>query len=203
MDSTASRILYASEVAGSPSHLYVDKFNQTYVISGQFAGELGAVTAFSGDGRRQIYQVIIGPYRKERIVGGGIKDGGTAFVLGQTRSYEWSGLDKGSDPLFYAEVEPFKRSTMPAKASFGVVTPWTEKMIKLPFKNTGNAPITITHVSSTFKVYNNCSVILPGKTCVMQAGYFTHGWPFTTGTFTVESDSLDSPQSVTITGTVR
>ena len=110
-------------------------------------------------------------------------------------------------PWFYtATFGPLLRSTLPASLNFHGQHVGTTTLLKLPFKNIGNAPLFIAgdtiSGSSAFAVKNNCTgvAVKPDLTCMFSVVFTPTSTGAQTGFLVVSSNSLDGPQTVQLNG---
>lgn len=72
----------------------------------------------------------------------------------------------------------------------------------LTVTNTGNGPLTISsvQVNGDFAQTNNCTTVAPTSTCAVQVTFTPTSSGARTGTLTLTSSAIGSPQSVSLTG---
>ena len=163
LNAAATKVVYTKDLEVS-GRIYVDGYSQAYVVGKAPAGmtpvnapqplpgggDDGFVTVVSVDGKRVIYQTYVGGEKDESVTGGGIYSDGSVSIGGNSRSLVWLGMDwclsVGYDaacytPVYYAKIGPYKRGSLPAKASFGTIAVGSTKTINIVYKNVGNAPI--------------------------------------------------------------
>ncbi len=117
-------------------------------------------------------------------------------------------IDPGQcGPWFYqVTFGPLLRSTLPATLNFSSRRVGTTTVLRLPFKNIGNSPVSVAGAnlsgSSAFTLRNtSVGSLKPDATCMIVVAFTPTSTGGQTGFLTVSSDSLDSPQTVQLSGT--
>ena len=106
--------------------------------------------------------------------------------------------------VFVSQFGPFRNSSLPAKLAFGSRKVGTTTKKKVLFKNLGDTPLSVTGVQISGAAYaqtNTCKApVNPDKTCAITVAFTPLSSAEHDGTLIVTSDSLMSPQQVTLTG---
>lgn len=166
------------------------------------------LTVLSPRGDRIVYSTYIGGSDDDFAVG--VRPGS---VMGTEKSYDWDGrysCPGEGDPncsefVFVSQFGPFRNSSLlPAKAAFNSRKIGTTTTRKVVFKSLGDTPLNVTGVQISGAAYaqrNTCTApVNPDKTCAITISFTPLSSGEHDGTLIVTSDSLLSPQQVTLTG---
>jgi Abnormal spindle-like microcephaly-assoc'd, ASPM-SPD-2-Hydin len=165
------------------------------------------LTVLSPQGDRIVYSTYLGGSGDDVATGVG---GGR--VMGTEKSYDWDGRHNCpgdtyancSEFVFVSQFGPFRNSSLPAKQAFGSHKVGVTTTRKVLFKNLGDAPLNITGIQVSGAAYaqrNTCTApVNPDKTCAITISFTPLSSGEQDGTLLVISDSLLSPQQVTLTG---
>ena len=221
------RILYLKNLPYAGGPISVDQYSQVYLFSGSLGipvanapypnpGGPGdaSIVVLSPKADRVVYASYLGG-DMESPVGISVDGGGSASIGGTETAFNaWDGrslcpnygtYNDCSEFEYYATFGPLLRSTLPVQLNFHSRRVGTTTVLRLPFKSTGNVPVTVagtTISGSPFTLGNSCAgVVKPDATCMISVSFTPTSKGVQTGALTVSSDSLDSPQSVQLTGT--
>ncbi len=216
------KLLYTKSIPNAYiASLYVDQYLDLYV-TGTTSGGIpvlyapqpqpgGGVDSFltvlSPQGDRIVYSTYLGGSGDDVATGVG---GGR--VMGTETSYDWDGRHNCpgdtyancSEFVFVSQFGPFRNSGLPAKLAFGSRKLGVTTSRKLLFKSLGDTPLHVTGVQISGAAYaqkNTCSApVNPDKKCAITISFTPLSSGEQDGTLVVVSDSLLSPQQVTLTG---
>ena len=218
------KILYRKTLPYLGGPVAVDGYSQAYLMSGSSGipvvnapnpnpGGPGdtSIVVLSPKGDRVVYASYVGG-DAESFAGIDVDSGENAHLGGTELGFAWDGRTNCPDgtnncqPLeYYATFGPLLRSSLPAKLNFNTRIVGTTTVLKLSFKSTGNVPVTVAGATISgppFTLGNSCAgvVVRPDATCMISVSFTPTSRGLQTGTLTVSSNSLDSPQSVQLSG---
>ena len=165
------------------------------------------LTVLSPQGDRIVYSTYLGGSGDDVATGVG---GGR--VMGTEKSYDWDGrrncpgdtYANCSEFVFVSQFGPFRNSVLPAKLAFGSHKLGGTISRKVFFKSLGDTPLHVTGVQISGAAYaqrNTCSApVNPDKKCAITISFTPLSSGEQDGTLVVVSDSLLSPQQVTLSG---
>ena len=221
--SLPQKIVYKKTLPYSGGPVAVDGYSQVYLMGGSSGIPVVNAPNPNPGGSGDTSIVVLSP-KADRVVyasyvGGDVEsyagldvDGGENAHLGGTElGFVWDGRTNCPDGTnncqpreYYATFGPLLRSTLPTQVNFHTHRVGTTTVLKVPFKSIGNAPISVagaTISGSSFVLGNNCAgTVKPDSTCMISISFTPTSRGVQTGSLTVSSDSLDSPQSVQLVG---
>jgi len=226
--SLPQKILYLKSLSYGGGAISVDQYSQVYLVSGSGAIPVTNAPYPTPGGQQDASIVVLSP-KADRVVyasylggdaevpvGIAVDGAGNASIGGTERAINtWDGRgafcpqpldsDQCSYWEYYVTFGSLLRSTLPIQLNFHAHRVGTTTVLKLPFKSTGNIPVTIagTAISgSPFALGNTCiGLVKPDATCMVSVSFTPTSRGSQTGTLTVSSDSFDSPQTVQLNGT--